>query len=232
MTGLVNPTNEDVFIGIGLAVPIDVAGGGAGLPPVLIGRRSVTHRGSRPRTHRPRPSAMERVLYEVKKVIVGQDHLLERMVVGAARARPPARRGRAGPGQDDGDQDAGRVDRRRLQAHPVHAGPGAGGPRRDAHLQPEDRRVHHLARPGLHEPAARRRDQPRPGQGPERAARGDAGAPGHDRPRDAQGARARSWCWRRRTRSRPRAPTRCPRRRSTGSCSRCWSATPRRPRSS
>jgi S1-C subfamily serine protease len=30
---LVNPTNEGVFIGIGLAVPIDVAGGAAGLPP-------------------------------------------------------------------------------------------------------------------------------------------------------------------------------------------------------
>jgi S1-C subfamily serine protease len=32
VTGLVNPTEEDVFIGIGLAVPIDVAGGAAGLP--------------------------------------------------------------------------------------------------------------------------------------------------------------------------------------------------------
>jgi len=31
--GLINPTNEGVFIGIGLAVPIDVAGGAAGLPP-------------------------------------------------------------------------------------------------------------------------------------------------------------------------------------------------------
>jgi len=29
---LINPTKEDVFIGIGLAVPIDVAGGAAGLP--------------------------------------------------------------------------------------------------------------------------------------------------------------------------------------------------------
>ena len=28
---------------------------------------------------------MERVLYEVKKVIVGQDHLLERLIVAAAR---------------------------------------------------------------------------------------------------------------------------------------------------
>jgi S1-C subfamily serine protease len=32
VTGLVNPTKDDVFIGIGLAVPIDVAGGAAGLP--------------------------------------------------------------------------------------------------------------------------------------------------------------------------------------------------------
>jgi S1-C subfamily serine protease len=32
VTGLINPTRQDVFIGIGLAVPIDVAGGGAGLP--------------------------------------------------------------------------------------------------------------------------------------------------------------------------------------------------------
>ncbi len=33
VTGLVNPTKQDVFIGIGFAVPITVAGGAAGLPP-------------------------------------------------------------------------------------------------------------------------------------------------------------------------------------------------------
>jgi S1-C subfamily serine protease len=33
VTGLINPTQQNVFIGIGLAVPIDVAGGAAGLPP-------------------------------------------------------------------------------------------------------------------------------------------------------------------------------------------------------
>jgi S1-C subfamily serine protease len=33
VTALLNPTKDDVFIGIGLAVPIDVAGGAAGLPP-------------------------------------------------------------------------------------------------------------------------------------------------------------------------------------------------------
>jgi S1-C subfamily serine protease len=33
VAALINPTREDVFVGIGLAVPIDVAGGAAGLPP-------------------------------------------------------------------------------------------------------------------------------------------------------------------------------------------------------
>ena len=33
VAGLVNPTEEDFFIGIGFAVPIDVAASGAGLPP-------------------------------------------------------------------------------------------------------------------------------------------------------------------------------------------------------
>ena len=33
VTALINPTDDDVFIGIGLAVPIDVAGGAVGLPP-------------------------------------------------------------------------------------------------------------------------------------------------------------------------------------------------------
>jgi S1-C subfamily serine protease len=33
VTGLVNPTSEDVFIGIGFAVPINVAGGAVGSPP-------------------------------------------------------------------------------------------------------------------------------------------------------------------------------------------------------
>lgn len=33
ITGLVNPTEQDVFIGIGFAVPIDVAAEAAGLPP-------------------------------------------------------------------------------------------------------------------------------------------------------------------------------------------------------
>lgn len=33
VTGIINPTEQEVFIGIGFAVPITVAGGAAGLPP-------------------------------------------------------------------------------------------------------------------------------------------------------------------------------------------------------
>ena len=33
VTGIVNPTDQSFFVGIGLAVPINVAGGAAGLPP-------------------------------------------------------------------------------------------------------------------------------------------------------------------------------------------------------
>jgi S1-C subfamily serine protease len=33
VTGIVNPTDDSFFVGIGFAVPIDVAAGGAGLPP-------------------------------------------------------------------------------------------------------------------------------------------------------------------------------------------------------
>ena len=33
VTGLVNPTEQNFFVGIGFAVPITTAGGAAGLPP-------------------------------------------------------------------------------------------------------------------------------------------------------------------------------------------------------
>ncbi|MGB8982120.1 MAG: trypsin-like peptidase domain-containing protein [Anaerolineales bacterium] len=33
VTGIINPTDQSFFIGIGFAVPIDVAAGGAGMPP-------------------------------------------------------------------------------------------------------------------------------------------------------------------------------------------------------
>ena len=175
---------------------------------------------------------MERVLYEVKRVIVGQDHLLERLVVALLARGHLLVEGVPGLAKTMAIKTLAAAVGGEFQAHPVHARPGARRPRRDAHLQPEDRRVQHLARSGLHQPPPRRRDQPRARQGAERAAGGDAGAPGDDRPRRAHPCPIRSWCWPPRTPSRPRAPTPCPRRRSTASCSRCWSVTRRRPRNS
>ena len=51
---------------------------------------------------------LEQVLFEVKRTIVGQDVLLERMAIAPAVRRPPARRGRARPGEDAGGEVAGR----------------------------------------------------------------------------------------------------------------------------
>ena len=78
----------------------------------------------------------------------------------------------------------------------------------------------HLPRgPGLHQPAARRRDQPDAAEDPVGAAGGDGGAPGLGRGPAAGRCRTRSSSPPPRTRSSTRAPTRCPRRSWTGSCS-------------
>ena len=140
-----------------------------------------------PNTRRtPRP--MEQLLYEVKKVIVGQDHLLERLVVALLARGHILVEGVPGLAKTMAIKTLAEAiggEFKRIQFTPDLV---PGRPRRHAHLQPEDRRVHDVARAGVHQPAAGRRDQPRAGQGPERPARGDAGAPGDDRARDAQGA--------------------------------------------
>ena len=171
---------------------------------------------------------------EVGKVLVGQDEMVEGLLVGllcgghilleGCRGWPrrglssPLAARRSGPG---------------FQPHPVHAGPAAGGRHRHAQIfkNPRTRRFSVKKGPDLLEPGAGRRDQPRARQGAGRPARGHAGAPGHDRRRDLPHATSPSWCSRPRTRSSRRAPTRCPRPRSIASCSRSRSATPARTRS-
>ena len=86
------------------------------------------------------------------------------------------------------------------------------------------------ARPGLRQPRAGRRDQPRHAQDPVGPARGDAGTVGDRRPARPTRWAGRSSCWPPRTRSRWKGPIRCPRPSSTGSSSSCWSSSrpPRR----
>ena len=132
--------------------------------------------------------ALQEALYEIKRVIVGQDAMLERLLVSLLSNGHVLLEGVPGPGQDADRQDAGGGARRVLQPRPVHARPGPRGPRRHARLPPRQRWLRHRARPGVHEFPARRRDQPRAGKGAVGAARGDAGAAGDDRRHDLQGA--------------------------------------------
>ena len=74
VTALANPGRSDAFIGIGFAVPIGGAGGGWSYGPIQMTRGDMNQQSTL-------DASLEQVFYEVKRVIVGQDALLERMVV-------------------------------------------------------------------------------------------------------------------------------------------------------
>ena len=183
-----------------------------------------------PRASRAESAFLQDVRREVERVIVGQQALLDGLLIGPARRRPRAARGRCrGSRSRSRSQSlARRVGGtfRRIQFTPdLLPGDLVGTQVYDR----EDGRVDRARGPGVRQLRAGRRDQPRAGQGAVGAARGHAGAAGDAGGRDARAARRRSSCSRRRTRSSTRAPIRCPRRRSTASCSRSSSATrPRR----
>ena len=168
---------------------------------------------------------LEEALFEIRRVIAGQEAMLERVLVCLLAGGHLLIEGVPGLAKTLTIKSTASVLGGTFKRDPVHAGPRPERPRRHAGLPARPARVRHRARPGLLQLPARRRDQPRAGEGAVGAARGDAGAPGHDRPHDASRCPIRSSCSRRRTRSSPKAPIRCPRRRSTASCSRCSSTT-------
>ena len=178
-----------------------------------------------PPSARAAQETVERALFEIKRVIAGQEAMLERLLVALLAGGHVLLEGVPGLAKTLTVKtlaDALGGSFQRLQFTPDLVPADLVGTRI---YRPDYGRLRHRARPGVLQLPARRRDQPRARQGAVGAARGDAGAPGHDRPRDAPRAASRSSCWRRRTRSSPRAPTRCPRRRSTASCSSSSSAT-------
>ena len=81
------------------------------------------------------------------------------------------------------------------------------------------------ARPAVRERAAGGRDQPHAAEDAVRAARGHAGALGHGARQHARASSRRSSCSPRRTRSSSKARIRCRKRSSTASCSTCCSIT-------
>jgi MoxR-like ATPase len=140
------------------------------------------------RTDTATAPVMEQILYEVKRVVVGQDRFLERVMVAMLAQGHLLVEGVPGLAKTLTVKTLANTMRgqfKRIQFTPDLVPADLVGTR---DLQPEDRRVLHLAGPGVRQPAAGRRNQPRAGQGAERAARGDAGTPGHHRRRDAQGA--------------------------------------------
>ena len=133
---------------------------------------------------------MERILYEVKKVVVGQDHFLERVMVAMLAQGHLLVEGVPGLAKTLTVKTLAQTMRgtfKRIQFTPDLVPADLVGTR--IYNQKTGEFSTSLG-PVFTQPAAGRRDQPRAGQGAERAARGDAGAPGDDRRRDAQGARA------------------------------------------
>ena len=88
----------------------------------------------------PRATA-EAILFEVRRVIVGQDAMLERILVGLLSGGHLLLEGVPGLAKTLTIKTLADVLGGILQAHPVHAGPHAVRPRRDAHLPPGRRRV-------------------------------------------------------------------------------------------
>ena len=134
--------------------------------------------------------ALEATLYECKRVVVGQDAMLERLLVALLTGGHVLLEGVPGLAKTLTVRTLATVlggSFSRIQFTPDLVPADLVGTR---HLAARRRHVQDRARPGVRQPAARRRDQPRARQGAVRAARGHAGAPGHDRRRDASRARA------------------------------------------
>ncbi len=198
-------------------------------------------------TSRPRPksstsprleelrSAHNQIREQIARQIVGQDEVVEQLLMAVFARGHCILEGVPGPGQDADGPLAGAVAVAGVQPDPVHARPDAQRHHRHrgALRGPQHRRAGAAVRPGadLRQPDPGRRDQPHAAQDAGRAARGDAGTAGDRRRAPAPACPTRSSCWPRRTRSSRRAPIRCPRRSSTASCSRSSSPIRRRTRS-
>ena len=146
-------------------------------------------------------ATMRKVLYEIKRVIVGQD--ADARTAAGRRCSPAGTsyRRRAGPGQDAGDRaPPARIDCdfKRIQFTPDLLPADLIGTR----IYNQRAASSTSSRPDLRELRPGRRDQPGAGQGAVGAARGDAGAPGLRSASRRSNCRSRSSCWPRRTPSR------------------------------
>ena len=136
----------------------------------------------------------KQIVAELRKLIVGQDDVIEAGPADALRRRQQPHRRRARPGQDAARRHAGAGARPEVHAHPVHARPDAVRHHRHRHHPGGcgDRPAADglRARADLQQHRAGRRNQPHAAQDAVGAARGDAGAPRHDSGADLHARRA------------------------------------------
>ena len=135
---------------------------------------------------------LEQALFEIRRVIAGQDAMLERVLVCLLAQGHLLIEGVPGLAKTLTIKTTAGVlggSFARVQFTPDLVPSDLVGTRI---YRPGEGDVRHRARPGLLQLPARRRDQPRAGEGAVGAARGDAGAPGHDRPHDATRCPTRS----------------------------------------
>ena len=139
--------------------------------------------------------AYNRIRDELAKVIVGQNEVIEQVLVADVRPRPRPAGRRAGPGQDAAHQLAGaeslHLTFKRIQFTPDLMPSDVTGTE-VIQEDPETPRagLQVPRRADLRQHAPGRRDQPHAAQDAGRHARSDAGAAGHRRRQDAHAARA------------------------------------------
>ena len=157
------------------------------------------------------------LLTEIRKVIVGQNTLVERLVIGLLADGHLLLEGVPGLAKTLAVKTLARgldASFARVQFTPDLLPADLVG---TLVFNPKTQEFVARRGPIFAQPPPRRRDQPGAREGPVRAPRGDAGAAGHGRRHDAPRSRTRSSSSRRRTRSSRKERIRSPRRRSTAS---------------
>ena len=118
---------------------------------------------------------------EMTRVIVGQKHLVDRLLIALLTNGHVLLEGRAWTCQDIVPQDTGQQRRPGVQAPAIHPGHAARGHRRYHDLQPAGRDISNQARSDIQQPDPGRRDQSGASKGPKRAPGGYARTPGDHR---------------------------------------------------
>ena len=157
-----------------------VSAGAARYAPVTARLPSVAAMSESAIHEEPR-EALESALFEIKRVIIGQDAMLERVMVALLSGGHVLLEGVPGLAKTLTIKTLASVvggSFSRIQFTPDLVPSDLVGTRI---YRPGQRQPRHRARTGVRELPAGRRDQPRAREGAVGAARGDAGAAGHDR---------------------------------------------------